>query len=68
MTLLAAYLQEAFAAVAGAAAAIFAALWALWDERRTKGPSPSEEAKHSFTETDLAPPSEWTPTTVRERL
>ena len=52
---LAAYLQNALA-VAGAAAAIAAALWAL----RTKGPSPSEDARHSFTETGLEPPSEWT--------
>ena len=65
---LAAYLQNAFAAVAGAVAAIAAALWALQAGRRTKGPSPSEDARHSFTETGLEPPSEWTRAPVRKHL
>ena len=65
---LAAYLQNALAAVAGAVAAVAAALWALLGERRTKAPSPSEEARSSFTETALEPPSEWTPATVLKRL
>ncbi len=60
---LAAYLQNALA-VAGAVAAIAAALWAL----RTKGPSPSEDARRSFTETGLKPPSEWTRAPVRGHL
>ena len=64
----AAYLQDAFAAVAGAAAAITAALWALLGERRTKAPSPNEEARRSLTDNDLDTPSEWTRTTVHERL
>ena len=65
---LAVYLQNAFAAVAGAAAAITAALWALLGERRTKAPSPNEEAKRSLTDNDLDTPSEWTRTTVNKRL
>ncbi len=65
---LAAYLQNAFAAVAGAVAAIAAALWALQAGRRTKGPSPSEDARHSFTETGLEPPSEWTCAPVGKHL
>ena len=64
----AAYLQNAFAAVAGAVAAIAAALWALLDGWRTKEPSPNEEARRSFTDTDLEPPSEWIHATVREHL
>ena len=65
---LAAYLQNAFVAVAGTVVAIAAVLWALLGERRTKAPSPSEQARRSFAETDLEPPSEWTHATVRERL
>ena len=67
-TALAAYLQNAFAALAGAVAAIAAAAWALRDRRKAKGSSPGEEARRSFTETDLEPPSEWSRATVRERL
>ena len=65
---LAVYLQNAFAAVAGTVAAIAAALWALPDGWRTKGSSPSEQARRSFTETDLERPSEWIHATVREHL
>ena len=64
----AAYLQEPFAAVAGAAAAITAALWALLGERRTKAPSPNEEARRSLTDNDLDTPSEWTLATVGKHL
>ena len=65
---LAAYLQNAFAAVAGAVVAIAAVLRALLDVWRSKGSSPSEQARRSFAETDLEPPSEWVHATVREHL
>lgn len=67
-TALAAYLQNAFAALAGAIAAIAAAAWALRDRRETKGSSPDEEARRSFTDTNLDPPAEWIHARVRERL
>ena len=65
---LAAYLQDAWLAAGGAVAAIAAALWALLDRPRRKGPSPAEEAQRNFTNTNLEPPSEWSHATVGERL
>ena len=65
---LAAYLQNAFVAVAGTVVAIGAAVWALLDGLGNKEPSPSEQARRSFAETDLEPPSEWVHATVREHL
>ena len=65
---LAAYLQNALAAVAGAVVVIAAVLRALLDGWRSKGSSPSEQARRSFAETDLEPPSEWVHATVREHL
>ena len=65
---LAAYLQDAWLAAAGAVAAIAAALWALLDRPRRKRPSPAEEAQRNFTTTNLEPPREWSHATVRERL
>ena len=64
----AAYLQNAFAAVAGAAVSFATALWALLGKRRTKIPSSSEEAKRSFIDTGLEPPVEWIRAKVREHL
>ena len=65
---LAAYLQDAWLAAGGAVAAIAAALWALLNWPRRKGPSPAEEAQRNFTNTNLEPPSEWSHATVGERL
>ena len=65
---LAALLQDALAAMAGAVAAIAAAVWALIDGRTANGPYPSEQAKGSFLETNLEPPSDWIHATVRKRL
>ena len=65
---LAAYLQDAWLAAGGAVAVIIMALWALLTRSRSKGPSPSEEAKRSFTTTNLEPPCEWSHATVGERL
>ena len=65
---LAASLQSAWLATVGAVAAIAAALWALWDRSRTKVPSPAEEARCRFANTNLKPPSEWSHATVREHL
>ena len=65
---LAALLQDALAAMAGAVAAIAAAVWALIDGRPANGPYPSEQAKSSFLETNLEPPSDWIHATVRKRL
>ena len=65
---LAAYQKEVWLAATGAVAAIAAALWALLDRPRRKGPSPAEEAQRNFTNTNLEPPREWSHATVRERL
>ena len=65
---LAALLQNALAAMAGAVAAIAAAVWALVDGRPANGRYPSEQAKASFLDTNVEPPSDWTHATVRKRL
>lgn len=67
-TSLAAYQKEVWLTATGAVAAIAAALWALLDRPRRKGPSPAEEAQRNFTNTNLEPPSEWSHATVGERL
>ena len=65
---LAALLQNALPAMAGAVVAIAAAVWALVDGRPANGRYPSEQAKASFLDTNVEPPSDWTHATVRKRL
>ena len=69
LTALIAFAEEAYRALAGALAAGIAVLCALISGQGTAvAPSPADRARRQFEETDLEPPSEWSPDAVRERL
>ena len=67
---LAAYMQGALVAFAGALAALIASGAALFLQRgrRSTAPSSTDEAMRRFYETDLAPPPQWNAQTVRTHL
>ena len=67
---LAAYMQGALVAFAGALAALIASGAALFLQRarRSTAPSSTDEAMRRFHETDLAPPPQWNAQTVRTHL
>ena len=65
-----AYLQSAWFALAGALAAFLTSAAALFLQhgRRSAMPSPTDDARRRFHETDLAPPPDWTEQAVRLHL
>ena len=67
---LAAYMQGALVAFAGALAALIASGAALFLQRgrRSTAPSSTDEAMRRFHETDLAPPPQWNAQSVRTHL
>ena len=67
---LAAYIQDALVALAGALAALIAVGVTLFLQRgrRPTAPPPTDEAMRRFHETDLAPPPQWNEQGVRKHL
>ena len=67
---LAAYVQDALVALAGALAALIAVGVTLFLQRgrRPTAPPPTDEAMRRFHETDLAPPPQWNEQGVRKHL
>ena len=67
---LAAYVQDALVALAGALAALIAVGVTLFLQRgrRPTAPPPTDEAMRRFHETDLAPPPRWNEQGVRKHL